>query len=375
MSVVLAIIIGIFILLFLVFIHELGHFLTAKFFKIKVLEFGVGFPPRVWGKKKGETTYSINLIPAGGFVRLLGEEEDSEDPRSFSNKSLLIRGTVVASGVVINFLLAVILFYGILGFSSFQGVFDQNTVQNNFIFGNQENFTFIASVSEGSSAEAAGLKFGDKIVLADGEAVETVDDFSRIVQENPNERFPVEVQNLEEENIRSVVLTPRYDEELERYLVGVGLGGDFALVKYESLTDKIFSGFMHAANNLHFQAVAISSLVSQSVEEKSAEPLAENIAGPVGIVALIAQFVGVGGTAAVGALFSLTALISLILAVVNILPIPALDGGRFFFIFTEAVTGKKVNPKVERVIHGVAFLILILLVLVVAFNDIVNIFN
>lgn len=375
MFVVLAIIIGIFILLFLVFIHELGHFLTAKFFKIKVLEFGVGFPPRVWGKKKGETTYSINLIPAGGFVRLLGEEEDSEDPRSFSNKSLLIRGTVVASGVVINFLLAVILFYGILGFSSFQGVFDQNTVQNNFIFGNQENFTFIASVSEGSSAEAAGLKFGDKIVLADGEAVETVDDFSRIVQENPNERFPVEVQNLEEENIRSVVLTPRYDEELERYLVGVGLGGDFALVKYESLTDKIFSGFMHAANNLHFQAVAISSLVSQSVEEKSAEPLAENIAGPVGIVALIAQFVGVGGTAAVGALFSLTALISLILAVVNILPIPALDGGRFFFIFTEAVTGKKVNPKVERVIHGVAFLILILLVLVVAFNDIVNIFN
>ena len=132
---------------------------------------------------------------------------------------------------------------------------------------------------------------------------------------------------------------------------------------------------MHAVNNLQFQVIAIASLVGQSVEEKSAEPLAENIAGPVGIVALIAQFVGVGGTAAIGALFSLTALISLILAVVNILPIPALDGGRFFFIFAEGLTGKKVNPKVERVIHGIAFIVLIFLVLIVAFNDIVNIFN
>lgn len=158
-------------------------------------------------------------------------------------------------------------------------------------------------------------------------------------------------------------------------MVGVGLGGDFTVVKYESPTDRIFSGFMHAVNNLQFQVIAIASLVGQSVEEKSAEPLAENIAGPVGIVALIAQFVGVGGTAAIGALFSLTALISLILAVVNILPIPALDGGRFFFIFAEGLTGKKVNPKVERVIHGIAFIVLIFLVLIVAFNDIVNIFN
>ena len=375
MSIILAIIIGIFILLFLVFIHELGHFLTAKFFGIKVLEFGFGFPPRAWGKKKGETIYSINWIPAGGFVRLLGEEEDSEDPRSFSKKSPLIRAVVVGAGVVINFLLAVILFYGILGFSSFQGVFDQNTVQNSFLFGQQENFTFVANVSEGSSAEAAGLKFGDKIVLADGKTVETVADFSQVVQENPDEQFTVEVQNLEEENIRSVVLLPKYDEELGRYLVGVGLGGDFAVVKYESPTDKIFSGFMHAGNNLQFQAIAIASLVGESVEEGSAEPLAENIAGPVGIVALIAQFVGVGGPAAVGALFSLTALISLILAVVNILPIPALDGGRFFFIFAEGLTGRKVNPRVERVIHGVAFIVLIFLVLIVAFNDIVNIFN
>ena len=99
MSIILAIVIGILILLFLVFIHELGHFLTAKFFGIKVQEFGFGFPPRLWGKKKGETIYSINWIPAGGFVRLLGEEEDSNDPRSFSQKRPLVRAAVVAAGV------------------------------------------------------------------------------------------------------------------------------------------------------------------------------------------------------------------------------------------------------------------------------------
>lgn len=375
MSIILAIVIGILILLFLVFIHELGHFLTAKFFGIKVQEFGFGFPPRLWGKKKGETIYSINWIPAGGFVRLLGEEEDSNDPRSFSQKRPLVRAAVVAAGVIINFLLAVVLFYFILGFSGFQSVFDQNTVQNKFIFGTQENFTFVADVSEGSSAAAADLRFGDKILFADGQRVETVADFRMVVQENPNDVILIQVENIEDGGVREVSVIPRYDPAEDRYLVGVGLGGDFTLIKYERASDKIFSGFMHAFNNLQFQGVAIASLVGQSVEEGSAEPLAENIAGPVGIVALIARFVGVGGVAALGALVSLTALISLILAVVNILPIPALDGGRFFFIFAEGITGKRVNPRVERIIHGTAFVFLILLVLLVAFNDIVNIFG
>src|SRR3990167_7948140 len=126
MSIIIATIIGLIILVFLVFIHEAGHFITAKLSGIKVLEFGFGFPPRVWGKKIGETTYSINWLPLGGFVRLLGEEEDSSDPKSFTKKPPWTRAVVVAAGVFINILFAVFLFYFIVGANSFQALFEQN---------------------------------------------------------------------------------------------------------------------------------------------------------------------------------------------------------------------------------------------------------
>ena len=375
MVVILAILIGILILLFLVFIHEFGHFAMAKFFKIKVEEFGFGFPPRAWGKKIGETIYSINWIPAGGFVRLLGEEEEVEDPRSFSKKPPLIRSSVVAAGVVINFLLAVFLFYLILGFSGFKFEFDQTTVKNKFIFGKQENFTVITLVSGNSPAQVAGIKVGDKVISGNDIRIESLDEFKSFIDSNLGHEISLLVQNIEERQPRTVKVIPRVDPPEGEGPLGVGLGFDIAQVSYEKPADIVFSGFMHAANNLQFQTVAIKSLISKSVAEKTAQPLRENVAGPVGIVALIARFVGIGGFAAFGALLSLTALISLILAVVNILPIPALDGGRFFFILIEGITGQRVNPKVERVIHGTAFLILLALVILVAFNDILNIFR
>ncbi len=380
MSVIIAILIGIFILLFLIFIHEFGHFATAKFFGIKVEEFGFGFPPRVWGKKIRETIYSINWIPAGGFVRLLGEEEESEDPRSFTKKSPWVRAAVVSSGVIINFLFAVLVFYLILGFSSFKFDFDQTTVQTDFIFGKQQNSPIILDVAEGSPADKAGIRIGDKVISAAGPMenqgpIETSDYLQKFIQARVGLEVGLEVQNIEEDQSRWVELTPRVNPPEGEGAMGIGLGLDLATVSYVSPTDKVFSGFMHAVNSLQFQAVAIGSLVGKSVEEGSPEPLRENVAGPVGIVALITKFVGVGGVAAFGALLSLAALISLILAVINILPIPALDGGRFFFILIEGVTGKRVDPKVERIIHSTAFLLLLVIVILVAFNDVINIFK
>lgn len=375
MSIIIAILIGILILLFLVFIHELGHFLTAKMFGIKVLEFGFGFPPRIWGKKKGDTTYSINWIPAGGFVRLLGEEESSEDPRSFNKKSPWVRVIVVSSGVIINFLFAVLLFYLILGFSGFKFDFDQTTVQTNFIFGSQQNAPLVLKVAPGSPGEFAGIKVGDKILYGNEELIENTKSLQSFTQSHLGEEIQFTVLNIEEENERVVKVVPRVDPPEGEGAVGIGLGFDLATVTYETFVEKMFSGFMHAINSLQFQAVAIGSLVSQSFEEGTADPVRENVAGPIGIVSLISKFVGVGGFAALGALVSLAALISLILAVINTLPIPALDGGRFFFILIEGVTGYRINPKVERAIHSVAFLILLVLVILVAFNDILKIFG
>lgn len=375
MSVIIAIVIGILILLFLVFIHELGHFVTAKFFGIRVEEFGFGFPPRAWGKKIGETIYSINWIPAGGFVRLLGEEEASDDPASFSHKSPWVRAAVVSAGVIINFLLAVLIFYLILGFSSFKFDFDQTTIKTDFIFGKQRNSPLILDVAKDSPADTARISIGDKIITGNGELIETSDQLRDFVQDNLDEEVTFELQDFQGENIRVVSLTPRANPPEGEGAMGVGLGFDIATVTYENPVEKLFSGFLHAVNSLQFQFVAIGSLIKQSFEEKTPEPLAENVAGPVGIVALIARFVGIGGLAAFGALVSLTALISLILAVVNILPIPALDGGRFFFIFVEGITGRRVDPRVERLIHGAAFLVLLALVILIAFNDILNIFR
>ncbi|MEX0616965.1 MAG: site-2 protease family protein [Candidatus Woykebacteria bacterium] len=369
MAVILAILIGIVILLFLVFIHEFGHFATAKFFGIKVEEFGFGFPPRIWGKKKGETIYSINAVPAGGFVRLLGEEEESNDLRSFTKKGPWVRAVVVAAGVIINFLLAVLIFYLILGFSGFKFDFDQTAIKTDFFFGKQQNSPVILDVAKDSPADKSGIKVGDKVISADGKLMESSRELQDFVGDNLGEEVTFTVQNIEEKDTRIVSLVPREKPPEGEGSVGVGLGIDLATVSYEGV-EKVFAGFLHSANTLQFQAVAIGSLIKQSFEEKTPEPITENVAGPVGIVALIAQFVGIGGFAAVGALASLTALISLILAVVNILPIPALDGGRFFFILIEGLTGYKVNPRAERLIHGVAFIVLLALVVLVAFNDI-----
>ena len=370
MSIIIATIIGLIILVFLVFIHEAGHFITAKLSGIKVLEFGFGFPPRVWGKKIGETTYSINWLPLGGFVRLLGEEEDSSDPKSFTKKPPWTRAVVVAAGVFINILFAVFLFYFIVGANSFQALFEQNFAKTNYVFGEQENFTVIAKVVEGSPADFAGIKSGDKVLSVNGNKVETVVEFQTIVKENLGKAIPIEVQNFDEDLIRSTQVIPRLNPPEGEGALGVGLGGDFALVSYEKPIHKIFAGFGHAANRLQEQMVALKSIFGKSIKESDVEPLRENVGGVIRIVDQIAVVVEFGGLKAFGVLLELAALISLILGVLNLLPIPALDGGRLYFILIEGISGYKLKPSTERAVHGVAFLILIFLVILIAINDI-----
>ncbi len=375
MAIAVAIIVGILILLFLVFIHELGHFTAAKIFGIKVLEFGFGFPPKAWGKKIGETVYSINWIPAGGFVRLLGEEEESDDPASFQKKSPWIRLIVVVSGVVINFLFAVFLFYILLGFNGFKLTTQQPDIKIHYLFGEEQNYTFVADVDKDSPAYFAGVKQGDKILSLDGVAIENSVALKDLISKHLGEEVSLDLQNIKENNTRAVKLIPRISPPKGQGAIGVALAGDFTQVSFDRPAEKAFAGFMQAANTLQFQIVGISGLVGKSVQEKSAAPIAKNVAGPIAIVTLLAKFLGLGGLAATFTIISLVALISLVLSFINILPIPALDGGRFYFILAEALFGKKINPRLERVIHGAFFILLIVLFILVAFNDIINIHN
>ena len=371
----LAILIGILILGILVFVHEAGHFIAAKIFGVKVEEFGFGFPPRIWGKRKGETTYSINAIPAGGFVNLLGEVGD-QGPRSFAAKPVWIRALIVTAGVIVNFLLAVIIFTILLWFTSFETNFNL-IVDNKFPFGNQENFILIAKVDPGSPAEKAGIEPGDKIVLANGQRFDSIASFKEFIDSSLGNKITLKLDNVTTNEEKEVGVVPRVHPPAGQGSLGVVFAGRglVATVSYRSLSEKVFSGFLHAGNMLQYQFVVIGSLVGRSIEEGTPEPVAEQVSGPIGIVALISVIVGAGGIAAIESLVTVIALLSLVLAVVNILPIPALDGGRLAFIVVEAITRRKVNPAIERAIHLVGFIVIIVLFLLVSYNDIIKIFG
>jgi regulator of sigma E protease len=148
-----------------------------------------------------------------------------------------------------------------------------------------------------------------------------------------------------------------------------------AIIRYESLPEKIFVGPLHSGNMLYFQAQAMASLFNQAVEERSAEAIGRNVSGPIGIVTLLGSFIGKTGVSGILAILETVALLSLILAFMNVLPIPALDGGRLFFTLVEGVTGRKVSQGFERLVHTIGFAVLILLFIVITFNDVIKLFG
>src|SRR3989344_3056269 len=198
MDLIIPVLIGIAVLSFLVFVHEAGHFLAAKLFGVKVEEFGFGFPfpGKIWSVKKGETTYSINWLPAGGFVRLYGEESGAHenDPRSFSGKPVGVRIIIAGAGVIINILMAILLFGVLMAFTGFKQ--DLNLrIPNKFPFGQQTDYGLIAYVLEKSPATQMGLKAGDKVVSIDGNKVNTLADIKDYINENVDQEITLVVQN------------------------------------------------------------------------------------------------------------------------------------------------------------------------------------
>lgn len=374
---ILSIIIGISVLSFLIFIHEAGHFIAAKLFGVKVEEFGFGFPipGRIWSFKKGETTYSINWLPAGGFVRLYGEESGAheDDPRSFSGKSVFKRIVIAGAGVVINILLAIIIFTGLLAAMGFKQDFNLR-VANHFPFGSQTNYGLITYVVNDTPAAEVGLKAGDKVVQVDGRYFANAEDIRSYIKSMAGSEIDLVVQNLNGASPREVSVTPRKNPPANQGSLGVSLEQG-ATLAYTSLPEKIFSGVLHSANMLEYQWVGIKSLFSQSVKEGSVEPLASQSTGPIGIIAILSFVLQGGGIEALKSLLLLTAMISLLLGVFNLLPLPAADGGRLFFFYIEALRGKKVNPKIENRIHTVGFLVLIFLFILISVNDVFKILS
>lgn len=372
----------------LVLIHEAGHYFVAKKFGIKVEEFGFGLPPRIWGKKIGETIYSINWLPIGGFVKLYGEDEAGsgtvskiKDPRSkikdkkraFFSRPAWQRAATIFAGVAMNTLLAVLIYYVFMFVSGFKT--ELPLIGDYHFFGVNESVrtdVIISGVAKDSPAQKMGLEPGDTLTQVNGRKIENLDTFTTFVDQHKGEKIQLSWQDPQTMQETTKTVIPRENPPKEQGSIGIALFSTrTAILSYKTPVQKIFSGIIHPANLLVYNFDLIGKLIGVSVKEHSAAPIGQGVAGPVGIYSLVGTIVQIPDLKErVLQLLNLAGILSISLAFFNVLPIPALDGGRLFFILIEWVTGKKVNPKYEALAHTIGMAVLLLLILLITFKDI-----
>lgn len=343
------------VLAILVLAHEFGHYITARLMGMDVEEFGFGFPPKIFGKKVGKTVYSINLIPLGGFVRIKGEDDpETTGPGTFAEKSLGARALVISAGVIMNLLLASVLFS--IGFMI--GLPQLTEDLPSYAKVSDSRVQVLEVLPEYPAAEA-GLEVGDVILTLDGRPFGEVSDIQAFIDGKGESELRVEIVRGEETFERT--LTPRLMEESGKHVMGVALV-ESAIVSYPWYI-AIGKGFLATAFYVKEIFAAFGGLIAGLFVQKG--PAVE-FSGPVGIAVITGRVAKLGFVY----LLQFTALLSVNLAVINILPIPALDGGRLVFLLIERVRGKGVRPFIEAAIHRMAFMLLLLLIIIITIQDI-----
>ncbi len=349
------ILIFIIILAILVFVHELGHFATAKRFGMRVEEFGFGFPPRA--KKlfeKNGTLYTLNWLPLGGFVKIKGESGDYRNEQdSFASKKAWQRLVVLVAGVTMNIVLAWALFT--VGYSiGLPQVVDN--ANEKFI---RDKSIQIIALEPDSPAIQADLQVGDKIISIDNNHYEDITEIQNYINSKNNQAVNLNIARGG--NSFEKTITPTTNTAGERAVMGVALVKT-GIISYpwyqalwEGLKTTIFTTWQII---LAFGGMLKSLFITGS--------LGADIAGPVGIAVLTGQVVNLGFIY----ILQFAALLSINLAIINILPIPALDGGRVLFLAIEKIIRRPVNQKIEAIVHNIGFLLLMLLVVIVTFKDI-----
>lgn len=375
-----SIIIFIITLLILVVIHELGHFIMAKKFGIKVEEFGFGIPPRAWGKKVGETIFSINWLPLGGFVRLLGEDETDkkilENKRSFASQVVWKRIVVVVSGVLMNLIFAWLLFYIVLGFQGFKTQLPL-LLDHQFVGVNQkiESMVVIAQVAKDSPAEKVGLQAGERVIAINDQLIQNDEQLVEKTKSLAGQAVKLTVSDLRKITVRSVEVVPRESPPQGQGPLGIALSGfRIANLEYHTPTQKILSGPTHSWNLIAYSGKIFGRLINQSLTQKSLDPVSRSVSGPVGISSL-ANAVLTSSENPLLPYIDFVGLLSLNLAIINLLPFPALDGGRLLFLLIEATTRKRVHAEVERWIHTAGMVLLLALIILITYSDIQKLFR
>lgn len=341
-----SILVFIIVLSILVLVHELGHFIMARRAGVLVEEFGFGLPPRIWGKKIGETVYSINSLPFGGFVKLHGEnteESISYPKRAFLNKKPRTKIGIIVAGVVMNFLLAVLAFAIVYSFSGIPK--DTGKVK-------------VLDIAAGSPAQTAGLVVGDVVLSVDGKEVKKVDEFVKTVEEKKGKRVVLQLEN------KKVTVVPRENPPQGQGPLGVTIST--TEVYYPPKWQRPFVGAYWGFKEALFWGKTVALGFWNLIVQLFGGKVPKDLAGPVGIFAITSEAAKVG----ILALINFIGILSVNLAILNIIPFPALDGGRLLFIGIEKVIGRKVLPKVETAVHTVGMVVLLLLLLAITAHDI-----
>lgn len=337
-------------------VHELGHFLGAKATGVIVEEFSIGFPPFIWKKEIGGTKYSLGIIPLGGYNKIYGmdeiDKEKDKNSGSYESKGFWAKFLICIGGVVMNIFLAAFLFFIYLSFSGFSTTQPLVFSDYKFPFGEQENHIMVLGTDEGSIAQDK-LMEDDIILSVNGEGVDSTNLNGLLQQEN------VELEVLNDDEVRTILITKEKEE-----LLGFSYR-DVCSLSYDSVPEKIFSGFLHSYNYADYSLVVMGRLIEYSFQEQSIDPMASSVAGPVGIFAVTKLTVSQG----LLALINLTALISLALGITNLLPLPALDGAKCIYLFLQIFSPKIFTKEKQMYIEQFGFVFLICLAVVITFKD------
>ncbi len=344
MNVVLTALLAIIIFAVLIFVHELGHFIAAKALGVKVIEFSLGMGPKIVSRLWGETIYSLRLFPIGGFCSMEGEDQKVESKRSFSSKKPWKRFIILVSGAFMNILLGFVLLVGI------------NAAADGFVEPK------IDRVVSSSAAEESGLRTGDKIVRVNGRAINIMEDFSWEISnnKNPDARLDLVVKNDGQK--RKVSVTPKEIDGNKTY-------GIILITRENSFLKSIENSFF---KTVFYSRVVIDSLLDLITGKASFS----QVSGPVGIVHEIGTAVESAkqtGISGLRSLISLAVLLTINLGVFNLLPLPALDGGRILFVIIEILAGKPVPIEKEAIVHFIGIVFLLTLSIIIAFKDIFTI--
>lgn len=343
----------------LIFVHEFGHFIVAKKTGVLVEEFAIGMGPKLVGKQKGETLYSIRLFPLGGYCKMTGEfpvdeeEDEVEDVKQYRQayrngrclfqKSVFERIAVIFTGPLMNFLLAVVVFSLIFS-----------------VFGvpvSGSSSTVIGTVLPDKPAKEAGLQAQDKIVAVNDQQVNNWEELAGLINKNPNQEITVTVKR--NGRLKSFQVTPELDSERDVGLIGIMP----QLVREKA---GIFKSIKLGVQ----QTLAVTVGIINGVWQMITGQMSSSVAGPV----KIAQLVGDAAQVSILKVLNLMAILSVNLGILNLLPFPALDGGRLVFLGIEAVRGKAIDPEKEGFVHFIGLVLLLILMGIVVYRDIVDIF-